>query len=159
MAGKKAGRAVAGKRSGPTGPLPVGDTVHRQRPNTCVAASNKRTTDLGYRFHDNGFLQAGISKARIAKQADRAARDQGHDEFASLVMATRRPDRPMQNGWPEFSAWTSLAATMRPHPGDSAHRLSWRSAASWLSPRPAVVPPCGTVIHFDMHRSAAIMRM
>jgi len=118
VAGKKAGRAVAGKRSGPTGPLPLGDTVHRQRPNTCVTASGKRTTDLGYRFHDNGFLQAERSKAETVKQTDRAARDQGHDDFASLTMATRCRDKPMQNGWPEFSAWTSLAATMPSRRGE-----------------------------------------
>lgn len=62
MVGKKAGRAVAGKRSGPKGPLPLGDTVHRQRPNTCVTASGKRTTDLGRRLHDNGFLQPDYRK-------------------------------------------------------------------------------------------------
>jgi len=100
VAGKKAGLAVAGKRSGPKGPLPLGDTVHRQRPNICVTASGKRTADLGYRFHDNGFFAGRYSKVETLKQPDRAARDQGHDDFTSLTMAVRRRDEPMQNGRP-----------------------------------------------------------
>ena len=68
MAGKKAGRAVAGKRSGPKGPLPLGDTVHRQRPNTCATTSCKRTTDPDHRFHDGEFLWAGRRALRLSSK-------------------------------------------------------------------------------------------
>jgi hypothetical protein len=67
------------------------------------------------------------SSAETVKQADRAAKDQDHDDFASLAIATRRPDKPMQNGRPEFRALrlTSLARAMQLHLDDSAQRLSW----------------------------------
>ena len=76
-------------------------------PTPCVTASGKRATDLGYRHHDGELLRAGRSSAETVKQADRAEVGRYLDDFASLAMATRRPDKPMRNGWPEFSAWTS----------------------------------------------------
>ena len=91
--GKKPAAPLKGNDRGPNGPLPLGDTVHRQRPNTCVTASGKRTTDLGHRHHDDELLRAGRSKAETVKQADQAAREHGHEDFGSLAMAARRPDK------------------------------------------------------------------
>lgn len=126
MAGKKAGRAVAGKRSGPKGPLPLGDTVHRPRPNTCVTALGERTTRLRHRLHDNGFLQTGLSNAKTVKRIDPAARNRGHNDFASLAAATRRTDRLTQDGRLILRlAPDVLGRNDTTGSGNSAHRLVW----------------------------------
>jgi hypothetical protein len=44
-AGKKAGRGRCRETIGAISPLPLGDTVHRQRPHTCVTDPYKRKND------------------------------------------------------------------------------------------------------------------
>lgn len=52
------------------------------------------------------LLWAGRSSAENVKQAHRVEGDQDHDDFASLAMAMRRPDEPMQNGRPDSQPCT-----------------------------------------------------
>jgi hypothetical protein len=67
VAGKSRTRRCR-ERSGPKGPLPLGDTVHRQRPNTCVTASGKRTTDRAIGFTTTDSCRPRVRKRRLSSK-------------------------------------------------------------------------------------------
>jgi hypothetical protein len=63
--GKKPDAAVARETIGAISPLPLGDTVHRQRPNTCVTDPCKQKNDgeRGYLHERDGCWPDAIADA------------------------------------------------------------------------------------------------